>query len=91
MIPFILFISCATSEKDDTQDESIVEDSAYDTADDETPTEVDPSTLNGVAPNQELAVADFNALNSDGSVRDASNLTGNPTVIWFFPAADTPG
>ena len=33
----------------------------------------------------------FTALNSDGSTRDESNLNGSPTVMWFFPAADTPG
>ena len=91
MIPFILFLSCATSEKNDTQDELASEDSAYDTADNETPTEVDPSTLNGIPPEQELVVVDFNALNSDDSMRDASHLRGKPTVMWFFPAADTPG
>ena len=91
MIPFILFLSCATSEKNDTQDEPEIQDSAFDTAENETPTEVDPNTLNGIAPAQELAVTDFNALNSDGNIRDSSHLLGKPTVMWFFPAADTPG
>ena len=91
MIPFILFLSCATSEKNDTQDETFTEDSADDSTENEPETVVDPNTLNGIAPEQALEVVDFTALNSDGNTRDASHLRGNPTVLWFFPAADTPG
>jgi hypothetical protein len=90
MIPFILFLSCATSEKSDTQAD-FPEGDTNDAQDNQTPADVDPNTLNGEAPEQALAITEFNALNSDNTVRDASNLQGNPTVIWFFPAADTPG
>ena len=87
MIPFILFFACATSEKDgDTQEETFEQE---DTA--QTTNPVDPSTLNGVPPEQEKPLTAFTAINSDGSTRDESNLNGSPTVMWFFPAADTPG
>ena len=88
MIPFILFFACATSEKEDgdTQEDTFVQE---DTADTTEP--VDPSTLNGIQPEQEKPLIEFTALNSDGATRNESNINGSPTVMWFFPAADTPG
>ena len=88
MIPFILFFACATSEKEDgdTQEETS---SQEDTADTTEP--IDPSTLNGVPPEEEKPLIEFTAINSDGSTRNESNINGSPTVMWFFPAADTPG
>ena len=88
MIPFILFFECASSEKEnnDKQEENVEQE---DTAEATEP--VDPSTLNGIQPEQEKPLIEFEALNSDGSTRDESNINGSPTVMWFFPAADTPG
>lgn len=88
MIPLILFFACASSEKEnsDTQEDTLEQE---DTA--ETTEPVDPSTLNGIPPEQEKPLMEFSALNSDGSTRDESNINGSPTVMWFFPAADTPG
>ena len=88
MIPLILFFACASSEKEnsDTQEDTLEQE---DTA--ETTEPVDPSTLNGIPPEQEKPLTEFRALNSDGSTRNESNINGSPTVMWFFPAADTPG
>lgn len=49
------------------------------------------STLNGTAPSQPLAIPSFSATNHDGQPRDQNDLIGNPTVIWFYPAAGTYG
>ena len=71
MIPFILFFACATSEKEDgdTQEETS---SQEDTA--QTTEPVDPSTLNGIPPEQEKPLVEFTAINSDGSTRNESNI-----------------
>lgn len=50
-----------------------------------------PAGLNGVAPAQPLHLPDFVATNSDGGLRGPDDLRGHPTVVWFFPAANTPG
>ena len=88
MIPLILILACATSEKEDadTYEETLEQE---DTADSTNP--VDPTSLSGKPPEQEKPLIEFTALNSDGAARDESNLNGSPTVMWFFPAADTPG
>lgn len=36
-------------------------------------------------------VPSFQATATDGSTRTKADLMGHPTVIWFYPAADTPG
>jgi cytochrome oxidase Cu insertion factor (SCO1/SenC/PrrC family) len=33
----------------------------------------------------------FAALSHDGTPRSREDLLGHPTVMWFFPAAGTPG
>jgi len=33
----------------------------------------------------------FRATSNDGSPRDQADLLGKPTVMWFFPAANTSG
>jgi len=48
-------------------------------------------SLNGSIPQSPLGPPVFNALNSDGAARTASNLMGTPTIMWFFPLAGTPG
>jgi hypothetical protein len=36
-------------------------------------------------------VPEFEATNRDGSSRGPDNLTDGPSVVWFYPAPDTPG
>ena len=54
-------------------------------------TEVVQGSLNGTFPAEELVLLDFSAENSDGTSRGKENLIGHPTVIWFFPYAQTTG
>lgn len=46
---------------------------------------------NGVAPDAPLPAPDFTATNRDGAARDREDLLGQPTAMWFFPAATTAG
>lgn len=48
-------------------------------------------TLNGTVPPQKLSAPEFAARNFDGATRTRPDLLGHPTVMWFFPATDTPG
>ena len=36
-------------------------------------------------------VPEFTATSHEGQERTREHLLGKPTVIWFYPAADTPG
>ena len=47
--------------------------------------------LNGSWPPEPVGPAQFTAINRDGSERGPDDLTGHVTVMWFYPAADTPG
>lgn len=56
-----------------------------------TPT-VDYSLLHGTMLEQpKPLIGSFRATSHDGSPRDMADLMGHPTVIWFFPAANTSG
>ena len=89
MIPFFFILACAQSEKSDDTHESHQEDSSVEN----TPTSEPeaPQGLVGTQPPEALDAPEFTALNSDGTTRTRDNLVGTPTVMWFFPAADTPG
>ena len=90
MIPFVFILACAQSEKsDDTHESHQTEDSSAEN----TPTsEPDiPQNLVGTQPPEALPAPEFSALNSVGNTRSQEDLIGTPTVLWFFPAADTPG
>jgi hypothetical protein len=57
-------------------------------------TTVDPSLedqLYGVIPGFELSAPMFAATNMDGTSRGRPDLIGHPTVVWFYPLAETPG
>ena len=59
---------------------------------DTTDTEVEiPNDTYGTLPTTDIGVPTFSATNSDGSSRNQDNLIGQPTVMWFFPLAATPG
>ena len=40
---------------------------------------------------ERVAVPDFTVVNHDGTPRSRDDLLWHPTVLWFFPAAGTPG
>ena len=50
-----------------------------------------PSGLNGSIVDPAVALVDFSALNMDGTERTMADLVDGPTVMWFYPAAATPG
>lgn len=47
--------------------------------------------LLGARPGAPVAAPEFTAVSHDASPRSKADLVGHPTVIWFFPAAGTPG
>jgi len=51
----------------------------------------DSGVLHGARPTSAMSVPTFMALNSDGAARTQADLIGQPTVLWFFPFAGTPG
>lgn len=50
-----------------------------------------PTGLYGHAPAVAVPAPVFTATNRDGTPRGRDALLGHPTVIWFYPAAGTPG
>ena len=88
MFTTLLLFSCA--EKSPSGD-SAQEVQTQDTASSEPAASVNPAELQGAEPPEALPVPEFVALNFDETVRDQSHLIGSPTVLWFYPAADTPG
>lgn len=76
----------------DTSDASASDDPA-DASDTTEPEELDLSGLDlyGTLPASNLEPTEFVALNRDGSERTAADLIGQPTVMWFYPLANSPG
>ena len=54
-------------------------------------TDTDISGLNGAAPSGDTSLPTFTAQNMDGSPRTRDDLLGHPTVMWFYPLANTGG
>jgi len=52
---------------------------------------VDWDSLNGDVPSVAGVLPDFVATNYDTSPRSREDLLGDPTVMWFYPAAATAG
>ena len=81
---FTLF-ACSTSSTTDTDssiittDNTVVEDS------------FEQSELNGTLITDGIPAPESQVLNQDGLERTKTDLEGKPTVIWFYPAANTPG
>lgn len=76
----------------DASDSSTSDDPA-DASDTTEPEEIDLSELDlfGTLPASNLEPVEFLALNRDGSERTAADLIGQPTVMWFYPLANSPG
>ena len=78
-------LACSTTSKTDTEsstvetDDTVIEDS------------FEQDELNGTLITDNIPAPDFSVLNQDGFERTKSDLEGKPTVIWFYPAANTPG
>jgi cytochrome oxidase Cu insertion factor (SCO1/SenC/PrrC family) len=51
----------------------------------------DTPALLGARPAAPVPAPEFTAVAHDGTPRTKADLLGHPTVMWFFPAAGTPG
>ena len=45
-------------------------------------------TLSGTEPAENLEAPEFEVMAADNTARTQGNLLGQPTVMWFFPAAE---
>ena len=79
---FTIFSFIACSSKHPNPDASIVLDEE---------TTIEQSELNGTLVTETIPAPEFTALNQDGIERTREDFMGRPTVIWFYPAANTPG
>ena len=95
-----MLISCTGTSKDLLDTALVQEDSnAEETgnsdsgivADDSATDSALPTDLHGTEPSSSIPVPEFTATNHDGTSRTSADLLGHPTVMWFFPAATTPG
>ncbi len=85
------FTGCAEpTSKDSGPAADTASDTAADTATD-TATDTAALDLIGTPPDAALDAPEFDAQNRDGGARARADLVGQPTVMWFFPSADTPG
>lgn len=62
----------------------------------DTGTPPDPTTptaaLHGTLPPEALPAPEFaSVVNQDVQIRSRADLLGHPTVLWFYPAAETGG
>jgi peroxiredoxin len=48
-------------------------------------------SIHGTIPTETIPLPEFIAHNHDGAERTAADLVGHPTVIWFYPVANTAG
>lgn len=56
-----------------------------------TTTDALPSGLHGTVPAVALEPPDFEVYNRDQTIRTPEDLVGQPTILWFYPAAGTLG
>ena len=94
MIALLFFACQSTPQKANAVQDTAVVDTDNQSDTDATNTPIDTATaaqLVGTLPEETLPVADFTATNSDGQPRTQADLIGQPTVIWFYPAAGTYG
>ena len=50
-----------------------------------------PDGPHGEVPAAGIVAPAFAAVSHTGAPRSRADLLGHPTVVWFFPAAGTPG
>jgi len=93
-----LLYACASPDPDDSALTISESDADTDTdADSDTDTDTDADTtitdemLNGSFPEKPIPVPEFVATSDTGEQRTEVDLVGHPTVMWFYPAANTSG
>ena len=77
----MLVLACSTA-KHQNPDATVVLDEE---------TTIEQSELNGTLVTDTIPAPEFTALNQEGIERTRADFMGRPTVIWFYPAANTPG
>ena len=88
----LLLLACVTA----GDKESAPGDDSSATADSDSATDTDtvttlPDEYNGVQPESPVELPEFAARNQLGEGRGPEDLLGQPTVMWFYPAAGTSG
>jgi hypothetical protein len=87
-----LLLACQQAEKPlESKADSQSTDSPNESTPTESPPDTSPPQLHGATPENPLPLPDFTASNMDGAARDREDLLGSPTVMWFYPAANTSG
>ncbi len=85
-----LFVLVACTPKDDPPGDSVADTSPpQDTA---APFDTGLyDQLNGAVPDELLGLPTFEAVAQNGELRSQEHLLGHPSVIWFYPMANTSG
>lgn len=84
MFPMLFAFACSGA-----SDSGASSDAGADVEED-TPLVLPPEEeLNGRYPTQSISAPEFRAVTDDGAARDREDLLGEPSVVWFFPAAGT--
>lgn len=83
----LLVPACVVSPSPDGDDDDSA--TPTDGDDDSTPEPPDPEDLNGVWLETPIPLPTFEATNRDGTARGPVDLVGQPSVLWFYPAAFT--
>ena len=102
LVPLVLLAACSGSASSSPGDTDTVPPSVVDTSTTrstttsttDTDVTVVPPTgdFNGTVPASSLPLPTFASVtNRDGTVRVPADLVGHPTVMWFYPAANTGG
>ncbi len=88
----LLLLACQTNVPkdslltDDSRQDSVADSSGH-SEDDSQPV----AELNGKPPENPVDLPDFQVTSMDGTSRTRVDLLGHPTVMWFYPAANTAG
>ena len=78
-----------SSGADTSSHDSATDSGSGDSAD--TSDSINTGDLHGTVPTESLPAPEFAAINRDGSARSKPDLVGHPTVIWFYPLANSSG
>jgi len=85
-LPFVVTFACGEEQKDDTQTTDTSSGDTTETFD----TGLYAETI-GERPDEFLGLPEFEATAHNGEARGQADLLGHPSVIWFYPMADTSG
>ncbi len=92
MTLLLLLFACQSATKDpsEVRDTTPTDDTSPETTT-ESSTSGSPGVLYGSTPEEAIPAPEFEVLAQDETVRTRDDLLGHPTVIWFYPAANTGG